>query len=177
MTKIKSIEEKVVEALEPADKSLIKLSTGVVLRGKPAPAQALIKVMSAFPRPKPPTYFNEKMGRELENPDDPDYLERVKSNQMESAAAMLNVLILYGTQLESVPKGTPKPESDDWLEAYKLLGMPILGDNKHWRYLTWVMFVAAPTAEDTAAIQKVVGGLSGVRDDAVKSAEEFPGSE
>lgn len=175
---VKTTEEKVVEAVEQEklDKSLITLSTGVVLRGKPAPALALVRTLSFFPRPKPPTYFNEKMGRELENPDDPDYLERIQAYRTESAAAMLNALILYGTELESVPRGFPKPESNDWLDEYSLLGLPAFPEKKSWRYLTWIMFKAAPKAEDTQRIQEVVGSLSGVPEKAVQTAEEFPGS-
>lgn len=170
----------VVEAVEDLDKkdNLIYLSTGVVLRGKPAPALSLIKIMARFPRPKVPTYHNKTLGREMENPDDPDYQERVQAQKTESSSAMLNALILMGTEIESVPKKFPKPESDDWLDEYRVLGLgDEQADNKHWRYLNWVIFKAAPTADDMQAIQKAVGKLSGVPESAVQDAEEFPGGE
>lgn len=173
----KSTEEKVVEAVErqKSDENLIELSTGVVLRGKAAPSLALIKVIAAFPRPKPPEYFNEALGRLLENPADPDYLKRVQSHEAESAVAVLNVLILLGTEVVSVPKGFPKADSDAWIEEYKEVGLPARPENKSWRYLNWVMFKAAPTAEDTQKIQEVVGALSGVSERAAQAAERFPG--
>lgn len=170
-------EDRVVQAVEAAkaEDNLIRLSTGVVLCGRAAPPLMLIKVMAAFPRPKPPVYFNATMGREVENPDDPDYIERVKANQTESSNAMLNALILLGTELVEVPKKFPKPSDDSWLEEYTEFGLPVKPEKRSWRYLTWVIFKAAPTKEDLDAIQKVVGRLSGVSEDAVHSAEEFSG--
>lgn len=177
----KDTETKVVEAVEKLDQdeddNLIILSTGVVLKGRAAPALALIKVMSSFPRPKPPTYMNKTMGREMENPDDPDYLERVQAHQTESTAALLNALILLGTEIESTPKKFPKPESDEWVDEYREVGLDPKPENKRWRYLNWVIFKAAPKADDMQAIQKVVGKLSGVPEGAVQDAEEFPGDQ
>lgn len=173
----KTTEETVAEAVEEVTENLIRLSTGVVLRGKAAPALALVKIASKFPRPKPPTYRNEKMGRDMENPDDPDYLERVQAYKTESASAMLNALILYGTELVSVPKGFPAPKDDSWLEEMAEVGMDMKPDSKSWRYLNWIMFKAAPLARDTQEIQKVVGSLSGVTESAAQTAEEFSGSQ
>jgi hypothetical protein len=163
-------------ATTPEDNT-IRLSTGVVLRGKQANPLTLVKVMAAFPRPRPPTWRDPKMGREMENPDDPEYIERVKAWQMESSNAVLNALILLGTELDSKPKKVPGPDSDEWLEEYELLGVPMNPANKSWRYLTWVTFKAAGTKEDLNKIQEVVGRLSGVPEKAVAAAETFPGSD
>lgn len=167
-------ESKVIQAAEEVTDDLIRLSSGVVLRAKQAPPLALVKVMAAFPRPKPPVYYNETMGREVENPDDPDYLERVKSHQTESSNAMLNALILLGTELVEVPKKYPKPTDNEWLEEYREVGLQAKPDNERWRYLTWVTFKAVLNAQDMQLIQEVVGRLSGVPESAVKSAEDFP---
>ena len=175
----KSTEQKVVEAIEKTeeDENIIVLSTGVKLRGKVASALALIKVMASFPRPRVPTYYNEKVGREMENPEDPDYLERVQAQKTESSSAMLNALILLGTEIFSVPKGFPSEKSNDWIDEYREVGLEPKPENARWRYLNWVIFKAAPAAEDMQAIQKVVGRLSGVPESAVQDAEEFPGGE
>lgn len=179
MSTKKDVETRVVEAAEKieVEDNLIRLSTGVVLLGKPAPALALVKVMASFPRPKVPTYFNTTLGRELENPDDPDYLERVQAQKTESASAMLNALILFGTEIETVPKKFPGPSANEWIDEYREVGLDAKPENKTWRYLNWVIFKAAPSAEDMQAIQKVVGRLSGVPESAVQDAEEFSGSE
>lgn len=171
----KDTETKVVAALEEKADDCIRLSSGVVLRGKQAPPLVLVKVMAAFPRPKPPVYFNETLGRDVENPDDPDYQERIQAHQTESTNAMMNALILLGTELVEVPKKFPKPSDDAWLDEWRELGMQAKPDSESWRYLTWVTFKAVLNEKDLAEIQKVVGRLSGVPESAVKSAEDFPG--
>lgn len=181
MPKEKDIDTKVAEAVEGLSEEsnhLLRLSSGVVLRGKQAPPLALIKVMSAFSPPKIPTYFNTTMGREIENPDDPQYKTDYQTYQTNLTNAMSNALILLGTELADVPKKFPRPEDDAWLEEWNEIaigeGKP---DNKSWRYLTWVTFKAVLTNDDMDLIQKEVGRLSGVPESAVKSAEEFPGGD
>jgi len=172
-------ELKTVQAIADAKKGAqdeITLSSGVVLRAKKANPLILITVMTRFPRPKPPTFFMESMGREMENPDDPDYIERVKSWEVESNGQVLNALIMLGTELVSVPKGVAKPSDEKWLDGFKALDMPIHPSNDSWRYLTWVKFVAAPDESDLTLIQEAVGRLSGIAERDVKSAEQFPGS-
>jgi len=170
---------KVVSAVEEAnlpEDNIIKLSTGVVLKGRQANPLILMQVMAAFPRPKPPVWKSPTMGREMENPDDPDYIERVRDWKVISSVATLNALILLGTELVKVPKGTPKHTDDEWLEEYSLLGIQMHPESKSWRYLTWVMFKASVGNDDLGVIQKVVGRLSGVPEKDVRAAEEFPGS-
>lgn len=170
-------DKRVVKAVEEANAEdhSITLSTGVVLRGKQAPPLIMVKVMAAFPRPKVPTWFNDKMGREMENPDDPDYIERIGSWKIEYSNATLNALILLGTELVSAPKGFPGPNSDEWLDEYKLLGVETMPQNKNWRYLNWVIFKAAADANDLKLIKEVVGRLSGIREADVAAAQDFPG--
>lgn len=175
----------VEKAQTPVDNT-IKLSTGVVLRAKKANPLVMVRVMAAFPRPKPPTWVNPTMGREMENPDDPDYQARLQSWQMESGSAILNAMILLGTELVSMPNGFPGPHPEkkkgelqwpEWIQEYEFLGIPTHPNNASWRYLTWVMFKAAANEKDFDLIKEKVGRLSGISEDAVKSAEEFPGSE
>jgi hypothetical protein len=170
------VDEKVVEAFEAVDSDLLTLSSGVVLRVRQAPPLTLIKILAAFPRPKPPVYHNATMGRDVENPDDPDYLERLQAHKTESSSALLNALILLGTELVSTPKKFSKPDEDSWLEEYAELGIPSKPESKSWRYLNWVMFKAVANEKDLEVIQKAVGRRSGVPETAVKSAEQFSGS-
>ncbi|MFA6198719.1 MAG: hypothetical protein WC734_06260 [Patescibacteria group bacterium] len=172
-------EQKTIRAIADVKKGAqdeFTLSSGVVLRAMKANPLVLINVMARYVRPKPPTFFMEAMGREMENPDDPDYIERVKAWEIESNSQVLNALILLGTELVSVPKGLSKPSEDKWLNKYRVLDMPVHPDNEDWRYLTWVKFVAAPDESDLSVIQDAVGRLSGIAEVDVKSAEQFPGS-
>lgn len=171
---------KTLRAIEDADKGTqneITLSTGVVLRAKKAKPMYLISVMTRFPRPKPPTYFVEAMGREMENPDDPDYLDRVAAYEQEKNAEVLNALLVLGTELVKTPKGMPKPEDDEWLDTVNALNMPSHPKNKAWRYLTWLKLVGTDDENDLVIIQEAVSRLSGIREDDVKATENFPGSD
>jgi hypothetical protein len=171
-------DEKVLHAMEAATQpqdNLIHLSTGVILRGRQAPPLTLMTIMAAFPRPKVPVVFIESMGREMENPDNPDYQERVKEWKTEQSNAMLVALIATGTELYECPPGMPGPDDSEWMDEYSLLSLPMHRENKAWRYLRWVQYKAAISADDTQKIMKVVGRLSGVPESAAKTAEEFPG--
>lgn len=165
----------VEQALAPED-NVFTLSTGVVLRGKQVPPLLLVKVMSAYPRPKVPVFQSPTMGREMENPDDPDYQERIRAWKMDSSNILLNTLILLGTELVSLPKKMPGPESNGWLEEYRVLGLETFPENKSWRYLTWLTFKAAPDVNDLNVVKEVVGRLSGVPESKVEAAEQFPGN-
>lgn len=183
MTK-KGIDLQTVEAVERAGQksdNTITLSSGVVLRGKQIPPVTMIQVMAAFPRPTPPVVFIETMGREMENKDDPDYLERLKQWKVENGNATLNAMIMLGTELVSKPKGMPGPrpgpKEKDWLEDYRLLGVSVYPTNDNWRYLTWVTFKALVSENDVELLKKVVGRLSGIPEVDVKAAESFPGSD
>ena len=183
---------------EPSD--LITLSSGVVLRGKKANPLALMTAVTAHPRPDPPIWFDEKMGREMLNYDDPNYLEEIKGQEMKQSNAMLVVMISYGTELVSVPKGMEEPHPIEkkvkvgvdekkkpiyeteikwpkWIEDYSLMGIPMHPTNKSWRYLRWVQFEAMSDEEDMEKIQEVVGRLSGLTEKSVQDAEDFPGSD
>jgi hypothetical protein len=155
----------------------ITLSTGVVLRGRKTNPVILVQVMAAFPRPDPPMVFMPAYGREMENPDDPNYVEKLQSWKLESANHVVTAMISLGTELVSSPKGLSHPDKDDWLADYALLDMPMHPQHKQWRYLIWVKFRAIGNENDMQLIQEVVGRLNGVRESTVKSAENFPGSD
>lgn len=181
----------------------IYLSTGVVLVAKQANPSMLIRAMTAHRRPTPPVVFIENMGREMENPDDPDYISRVDAWQMEYSNSMLTVFIGLGTELKSLPKGFEgphpktvkkpildkgKPVLDEkknptfedvektpaWLEDYRAMGLTVVPNSPTWRYTAWVMYKAAPTKEDTDKITEAVKSLSGIKEADVKDAGDFP---
>jgi hypothetical protein len=163
-----------IDASGKVESNEIHLSTGVVLLAHQANPNMLIRAMTSQRRPSPPVYFSKEMGREMENPDDPDYISRVQSWQMEYSNGMLNVLIGLGTELKSKPKKFPGPDDDSWIEDYKSLGFPVIPNSPAWRYITWVMFKAAPTAEDVNLITDKVKNMSGVKEADVKAVETFP---
>lgn len=165
---------KALDAAGEADDNLIRLSTGVILEAHQANPNVLIRVMTAKQRPDPPVVFIKAMGREMENPDDPDYISRVKDWEMSYNNGMLNALVALGTTFVSKPKGMPGPDDETWLKDYEALGLPVIRDSKAWRYITWVLFKAAVNEKDTALIGEKVKRLSGVKEADVKAAETFP---
>lgn len=200
----------IAEAIDSGGKvesNEIHLSTGVVLIAKQANPNMLIRAMTAQRRPVPPVYFSKEMGREMENPDDPDYISRVQAWQMEYSNGMLNVLIGLGTEIKSVPDGMEGPdpksivkakcsackttttmdkcpkcgepvnhegETPAWIRDYQSLGFPVIPSSPAWRYITWVMYKAAPTSDDVKLLSDKVKNLSGVKEADVKDAETFP---
>lgn len=172
LNKTDKVIAKAIDSGEEDD--LIRLSTGVVLKARQANPNILIRIMTANPRPKPPVYFNETIGREMENPDHPDYIKQVQAWEMEYNSGMLNALVGLGTELVSVPKKFPKPDDDSWLKDYRALGLPAITDSPAWRYITWVLFKAAVKDTDTKQIGDKVKKLSGVKEADVRSAETFP---
>jgi hypothetical protein len=172
----KVVAKSIDKAGEDDDRNIV-LSSGVVLLAKPANPSMLIRAMTSQRRPTPPTYFSKEMGRDVENPDDPDYISRVQAWQMEYSNSMLNVLIGLGTELKIKPKKMPGPDDDQWISDYRSLGFPVILDSPAWRYITWVMYIAAPTQEDTELIGEKVRGMSGVKEADVRDAETFPSSD
>ena len=177
---ITDVDKKIAKAIDDEGKEkddLIRLSTGVVLKAKQANPNVLIRIMTTQRRPTPPVFFSKTMGREMENPDHPDYISRVKAWEMDYNNGMLNALVGLGTTLESKPKDMPGPNDDAWLKEYEALGLEVIRDSAAWRYITWVLFKAAVNEKDTAEIGAKVKSLSGVKEADVKSAETFPGSD
>lgn len=168
------------EEIEREDKEeddLIALSNGVVLRAKQIPYGLLIKVMARFPRPKVYSQFNETEQRLIQNPDHPDYIEAVRDWNAKYAEALLNTMLLFGTEEVSVPEGIPTTQGRNWIESLETIGEPTFPKSKSWRYLMWVLTVAAVGDRDFELITQKVGRLSGIREEDVQKAAEFPGSD
>lgn len=157
---------------ETIDPRVIELSTGVRLRAMPMPPVAFIQLQTKNPPPDIPTIKDSK-GTLYVNPDDPDYIEKKKFWETTNSKDMLNGMIVLGTELVDVPKGFTKIDSDAWLEKLEVMGIETKPDNPSWRYLWWVITVAAPESDDWTKITKAVGRLSGVPEDDVQDAAKF----
>ena len=171
--------ENVVEGVEEAEQrerglvDEITLSTGVVLKVKPVPKHFIFTVTSKFEKPKVPVYFNEKKGREEENPNDPDYAEAVEMYVADIAAAAIDVVILRGTEIISVPKDFPDHNSKEWKEEMAILGLP-LATKERARYLAWIKGMACPLEEDITILMEIIGQHTGVSEaDTAEAVERF----
>lgn len=163
-----SREDRVIAGIKPNTKAFT-LSSGVVLMPKAISSMVMSDIIKKFPRPKPPKFFNQAIGREEENPFDPDYIASVEEADTERNLAVVDLFIVVGTELVEVPKGVQRPEDSDWRENLEALGIEF-GTNKRKAYLMWVKNVAAPSNEDIALIMENVSRESGASEQDVSEA-------
>jgi len=162
----------VVEGVE------LTLSTGVVLRAHKANPMTLIKIMAQEPEPKPPTVYMEVMGREVENYQDPAYLERLEGWRNRYHSRLLDAMIGLGTDVVTVPKGFPKVEDDSWVRKLKVYGIDVsMASEPDWRKINWITNIACKDETDLSLLQKKIQELSGVSEEDVAEATKFSGSD
>jgi len=162
---------KAVEESEAPQDSVVTLSNGVKLRLKPVPPFLVRQAAMKLERPRVPRMDIGK-GRAEDNPDDPSYLEAVADFENRSTDAALNVMLAAGTEVEFVPDGVPRPESDDWLELMSVLGVEIDIKRPIARYLAWVRYVALGSAADVARITMAMSDGIGLTEEEVKATAE-----
>jgi hypothetical protein len=165
---------KAVEELENKVES-IELSTGVVLKPKPVSTMVFGSIMRKFSRPKPPTTFNEDTGRKEVNMSDPIFVQEMSDWENNTASAIMDAMILMGTEIIKVPESMEGPVGNTWVEELNLIGITLKNnDSARERYLNWVKHFASPTADDLNQIMEKVGRLSGVSEaDVTDAVEKF----
>lgn len=148
----------------------LTLSTGVVLRVRKVNPVLLSDIASDSlkHRPRIPIAYIESLDRDEENPSDPDYVEEVAQWQAGVLLDINNAYVLMGTEIISVPDDLPDSNDERWLDEMRILGRPVGTERE--RYLAWIKYVVALDAEDTSAIVREVGRLSGVSESEVKEA-------
>lgn len=152
-----------------------ELSTGVVLRGKPIPPLVFINLQAADEPPEMPK-FKDNAGTVYTNPDDPSYIEKMKNWNDKQNKRLLNAMIIFGTEIVSVPKGIPKITEDEWIDLLETADVETKPENQSWRRLWWTMTYAAVNESDFELISQTIGRLSGVPEEDVDKASKFPGS-
>jgi hypothetical protein len=113
--------------------------------------------------------MNEDIGREEENLADPNYLEAYARYQSELSVAVIDTMVLMGTEVESLPDGIYSPEDDGWTRKLRVLKINP-GEDEMERYLMWVKYYSAASDEDITKIVETVGRLSGVAEEDVSEA-------
>jgi hypothetical protein len=175
-SKSSEIEDKVISAVSGADSNgagngTIRLSTGVILTAKKISGFLMQEVVRQFPKPKPPMWHNEEMGREEPNPDNPKYVEELSEREANIGLAMIDLFIIAGSEYKSHPRSIPGPDDSSWVDDLQAIGMEV-GENKKKKYLMWIKYIAAPDEADMSLIIYEVGKKSGVSEEAVASAAD-----
>lgn len=142
-------------------------STGVVIKLNKIP-RLLIGELARVPRPRPPVVFMEDLGRSEENPNDPEYLDKVRDWEIAISIKMVDAFILFGTEVVSIPGGMVKQTDPRVASKMRLLG--VTADDEDQLYLAWIKYFACPSDEDITALTDGVGRLSGVSEKDVNDA-------
>lgn len=149
--------------------------TGVKFRIVKVPPMILQEIgkQAMKGKPKIPVVYLEDKDREEENPNDPDYLNALEAWEAETAIRGVDLAIMYGTEVETIPEGIPSVKDDSWIEVVNILDIEVPKNGKG-RYLYWVKFCAAP--DDLENIVTAVSRVIGVTEqDVADSAELFRG--
>lgn len=177
----KSTIEKTDEQSEPKDK-LVTVSTGVVFRIKEVPQMAFMDLRSSLPEPTPPIFFNADYDRDEPNFNDPIYLSKKQNWGVALMSAMMDMQIILGTEVVTIPKNIPAPNSEEFGEVLKIMLRGIgytqqeIKDIGHLeRYLYWVKYKGTKgdlneTGGDMEKLFREVSRESGVPEDDVADA-------
>lgn len=173
----RSAEELAAQVVENLDRRIVQdepgvvlLSTGVRLRAKEVPKMLLTDIVAELEKERPelPQVYIEVRKRWEPNPNDPDYVERVKAFQAKLAAAINNAFILRGTEIASVPEGFPGPNDQEFILELEAMGRP--SGTPRIRYLAWVKYEAAPRDADITNLLLEIGRASSVSESDVRAA-------
>lgn len=173
---IGTTEEKVIQAVSASDNggghSLIRLSSGVVLKAKKVNPFLVQEVVRQFDKPKPPIVMVEDIGKEVENENDPGYVDAMNDYNGQVSMAIVDLFIVKGTELYGkIPQDISGVDDTNWQDDLDAIGVKI-GTNPRKKYIMWVKFVAAPNDQDIMDILSGVGRESGVAEADVQSAAQ-----
>lgn len=125
------------------------LSCGVVLRFKPVPSLAIREAAMRIEAPQVPVVHMEDKDRDEENPNDPDYLRAVAEYEAAKALVANDVILLLGSDIESVPEGIAALQDQSWVQDLQALGIEFDTENHAARKLAWLKFYILRTDEDS----------------------------
>lgn len=167
------------------DLNEVEVSTGVIFGVKEVPQYIMTDIRREFKEPDVPTWYNKDTGRKEPNPDDPEYKRRYNDYIIGMSMAVIDVMILMGTYVVSIPKNIPAPDSDAWKSELAAIlrargwGREEIAElSSEERYVFWVKYRGAPSGEvagedtDINKLTLAIGRLSGVAEEDVRDATE-----
>lgn len=161
----------------------LTLSNGIVLDCRPVPPLLVNAVNEEFQDPPVPKVVDQDKGREIENPNDPAYLDAVTRVSSLRESAVIDLVLAVGTSVKTVPDGYYAPEQDEWIAwvemAQKVTGraFAIDRDDKQKRYIAWLRFYALETGTDLKLAAQMPLQLAGINEQEVMDAiNSFRGS-
>lgn len=130
---------------------IITLSTGDKARVVPVAANLIQKVRSQIKPPPVPMWYDENKGKDVENPNSPDYVQALKDLEQERGLAVVDALILFGVELLD---GVPEDKS--WLKKLALLKIEVDQDDPLDVEFAYKKYIAV-SSDDLIKITKAAG--------------------
>jgi hypothetical protein len=152
------------------EETTLTTSRGIVFNLVAVPPLLLREAAANVKKPPVPTFYNEDRGITEENPSHPDYLEALEAYEKTTVDASLDLMVLAGTELETVPEGLSGPRDDGWRRALRLARVEVDWEDEDALYLAWVKFYALTKREDLDALTKALTRLSGISEEEVQAA-------
>jgi hypothetical protein len=167
---------KVLDTLETHqdDPSVFVAGTGVRLKMKRVSQMIIADAKRRLPAPRIPKWFNPDKEREEDNPNDPDYIERVANYQYDTAMLALRIYLIMGTEpMEPLPDGISPHTSFDWsdmiLAADPDAEIPETGPR---RYYAWLKYYALPDDQVMQCMNKIIRFSGGTLEEDVARAQQ-----
>ena len=158
VTDSESVEAAVKAGEELQIDTCLELQSGIVLRLKPVSSGLLRKAAARIPEPEVPRVWLAEKDREEENPNDPNYLAALVARGEKQGLAQMDVAILYGTSIETIPEGAYRPDDEEW--SADLLEDGFLTDEDlssyRKRYLNWVLLYACRGGDEAKLFGHVI---------------------
>lgn len=160
----------------------VTVSTGVVFKVKEVPQFTMSDIRREFKEPVPPMWFNKDTGRKEANPNDPEYIRLHSEYMINMSMAIIDIMILLGTEVKSVPKSFPGPDSDKWKHELSAIlrtrgwsREDVANITEEESYIYWVKYKAAAGGiednnSDISKITLAIGRLTGVAEEDVSNA-------
>lgn len=162
--------------VEP-DLSVYMAPNGLKLKLKKVSRFVVVDATKKFKMPSVPVIYDKDKDREIENPNDPDYIAELRSAKFEQGMLAISVYLTLGTEVLELPANVSPVDATDWSEDLESLGItiPIKG---RARYVAWLKYYCLTDDEFNALAWQVMKFSGTVREEDVKQAmESFRGDE
>ncbi len=179
--RLKSIFNRRTEIERPPmpEAKMVTVSTGVVFRIRDVPTMALQRVNEEHEGQKPgvPKVYYAAKEKDIDNPDDPDYIKAVDKWNDELIEKMMDAVFVLGLEVVGVPESFPTMGEQLWAKKLKVAGTEVATEPEA-RFVDWVKYCAAPKPEDLTALFMACSRNAGVtEDDVASAAKSFPSGE
>lgn len=151
----------------------LELSTGVILNvwnGSPLAIDNVVQGMKETdPAPTPPMVHSVEKDRDEPNENDPDYKRASLEWTSRIGLRIYAVLLATSSNVQSIPEGMIKPDSDEFIEVLQISGI-VPRRTSVGLYVQWMQMIAAGP-KDTELVGTKLLRLAGVSEAAIADAE------